>query len=365
MNKKLFFIAGIFILVPGLFFIFNVSLHNESLKENQFRIVNPHKPEHVRGIHITSWFAGSKKRRQEILKLLNETELNTLVIAIKESDGGVTIPGVELVDKIGSYVSAMPGIEEFVRLLKSNNIYVVARIVVFRDDMLARKKPEFAVKTPGNEIWRDRKGMAWSDPYNKEVWDYNLTVAEHAIDLGFEEIQFDYIRFPSDGDTSLCRYSQNHSSVTSAKALNDFLDLANARLKTLGANISICVFGLTTTRRNDMGIGQNIVEITGKTDFVCPMVYPSHYNKGEYNLPDPNSEPYKTVFVSLSGAKERLGEDYKKLRPYLQDFSLGYKYGPKEVRAQITAAYDNGIYDWTLWDPNCRYTRAALLSNTE
>lgn len=319
------------------------------------------KPERVRGVHLTSWVAGSKKLRAKIDALFAETEINAVVVAIKEYQGEVYIPGVALAEKHKLYVNAIPDIKEYLAALKSRGVYTIARIVVFKDNGLARKKPEWAVKRPDGSVWQDHAKNAWVDPYNKEVWDYNLDIAEQAVALGFQEIQFDYIRFPSDGDIKQCRYSYaQHSSSASARALNGFLELAAKRLKPLGVETSIDIFGLTPSVQHDMGIGQKIMQMTQFVDYVSPMVYPSHYAKGEYGIPVPNAEPYKVVHKTISDAIKRMGVDSKRLRPYLQDFSLGHKYGPKEVRAQIMACEDQGIYDWLLWNPSCRYTVSAL-----
>jgi hypothetical protein len=324
-------------------------------------VVIPHKPQYVRGIHLTSWIAGSKKARSKIDTLLNETEINTVVIAIKEYEGEVYISGVPMAEKYKLSVNAIPDLKEYVQELKQRGIYTIARIVVFKDNALANKRPELAVKRPDGSIWKDRRGNAWTDPYNKEVWEYNFSVATQAVALGFEEIQFDYIRYPSDGDTKQCRYTHKTSS-SPAQNLKDFLQTAVQRLKPLGANVSIDVFGLTPSVYHDMGIGQKITDMSMEVDYVSPMVYPSHYAKGEYGIENPNSEPYKVVHKTMFDAKKRLGEMHPRLRPYLQDFSLGYKYGPKEVRAQIQACEDLGFYEWLLWNPNCTYTRGALKS---
>ncbi|MDR1122934.1 MAG: putative glycoside hydrolase [Endomicrobium sp.] len=318
---------------------------------------------YIRGIHLSAWISGSKKHRKLTLELFDTTELNTAVIDIKEYEGQVYIKGIKEVETNKAYVAAIPDLEKYILLLKKKEIYVIARIVVFRDNTISRKMPSWAIKNPDGTIWTDKKGVAWLDPYNKNVWDYNLKIAERAADIGFDEIQFDYIRFPSDGNTKKCRYSKPHSTIEAQKALIGFLKEAKKRLSLKGVKISIDVFGLTTTASNDMGIGQKIAEMTEQVDYVNPMIYPSHYAKWTYGISDPNKEPYKTVYSSIEGALKRVPE--KKLRPWLQDFSLGYKYGKNEVRAQIQACYDNKIGSWLLWNPRCTYTRGALKNKDE
>jgi hypothetical protein len=320
--------------------------------------VKSDKTKHIRGIHLSAWVSGSEKHRKLALELFDNTELNTAIIDIKEYEGQVYIKGVKEVDTNKAYVAAIPDLEKYIFLLKEKGIYTIARIVVFRDNTISRKIPSLAVKNPDGTIWVDRKGAAWLDPYNKDTWDYNLKIAERAVDVGFDEIQFDYIRFPSDGNTKDCRYSKPHSAVEASKALVGFLKEAKKCLNKKGAKISIDVFGLTTTATDDMGIGQKIVEMTEQVDYVSPMTYPSHYAKWTYGIADPNKEPYKVVYNSIEGALKRIPAE--KLRPWLQDFSLGYKYNKEEVRAQIQACYDNKIGSWLLWNPRCVYTRDAL-----
>lgn len=314
---------------------------------------------YIRGIHLSVWACGSKKYMKTLTDLLDNTELNTVVIDIKEYEGKVYIDGVKTVNQNNAYVEAIPNLEKYISNLKEKGIYTIARIVVFRDNTMARKKPELAIKNPDySTIWTDKKGSAWLDPYNKYTWTYNIDIAERATNIGFDEIQFDYIRFPSDGSTKDCRYSKPHSTTEASNALVGFLKEANKRLKAKGTKISIDVFGLTTTALDDMGIGQKIVEMSEWVDHVCPMIYPSHYEKWNYGIAEPNKEPYKLVYISLKGALKRIPK--KKLCPWLQDFSIGYRYGKEEVRAQIQACYDNKIENWILWNPRCVYTKSAL-----
>ncbi|MFA5857998.1 MAG: putative glycoside hydrolase [Elusimicrobiota bacterium] len=319
----------------------------------------PPLPTEIRGIHLSAWAAGTEKTRALVEKYIEGTEINTIVIGIKEHEGKVYIPGVATADKIGAYQETAPDIQEYLKYLRSKGVYTIARIVVFKDKYYSKSNPKYAVKTPAGEVWTDRRGVSWSDPYQKVVWDYNIEIAKRAVELGFNEIQWDYIRFPSDGPTKLCRYSYaQHNSSSSAYALVNFLKYSREQLAPLGAKVSIDVFGLTPSVQHDMGIGQKIVLMTNEVDYVSPMCYPSHYAKGEYGLPYPNAEPYKTVYRSVSDGIARIPTE--KMRPYLQDFSMGYKYGAFEIRSQIQATYDAGVKSWLLWDPNCKYTQEAF-----
>ena len=229
---------------------------------------------------------------------------------------------------------------------------------------MPRKRPELAVKTSNGQLWEDYKKLTWLDPYNQKARDYILDLAEAVADMGFDEIQFDYIRFPSDGNVKECRYKVERTSTTASQAIVEFLRQAKKRLAPKNIKISIDVFGLTTTATTDMGIGQKIVEMTEYVDYVSPMVYPSHYRKGDYGIPHPNKEPYRTVYIALQGAKKRI--PVEKLRPWLQDFSIrGVKYGPDEVQAQIQACVDCDVTTWLLWNPACKYTKGGLKSKDE
>jgi hypothetical protein len=314
----------------------------------------------VRGIHLTCWGAGSPKLRRELIKKISGSVINAVVIALKETDGKVYIPGVEKAEKWKSHENAIPDPESMIKDFKGAGLYTVARIVVFKDKIVPKVRKDLAVRTPSGDLWRSRNGATWMDPYNREVWDYNLDIAERAAQLGFDEIQFDYIRYPSEGNTALCRYSKPHNRQTATHNLKDFLVYARKRLAPYKVKISADVFGLTTTVKDDMGIGQDISTLASGADYVYPMMYPSHYYPGEYNLKSPNKEPYKVINRGLKDAMGKLGADYARIRPYLQDFSLGYKYGPAEVRAQLVATRLNLLESWVLWNAGNKYTWAAL-----
>ncbi len=319
------------------------------------------KPLH--GIHITGWAAGSSKNRRALIRSAKAAGLNAVVIALKEYDGYVFVHDVPLAHEIGSFTNAIPDLAACVRDFQSAGFYTIGRIVLFKDNRLARKRPDLAVHRPDGGLWTNAKGVAWVDPYKREVWEYNLAIASRAAVAGFDEIQFDYLRFPSDGNTRLCRYSKkDHSDETANKNLVDFLTLARQRLST---KLSICVFGMTTTDDSGMGIGQHILELARQVDFVSPMMYPSHYAKGSYNLKNPNRSPYKTILHGTRDAVLRMGAEAWKLRPYFQDFSLGVRYREEQVRAQILAAAREGVTNWILWNPQNRYTWGALRHNNK
>ncbi|MEK6583724.1 MAG: putative glycoside hydrolase, partial [Nitrospirota bacterium] len=203
------------------------------------------------------------------------------------------------------------------------------------------------------DIWRDYKGEAFTNPYSKEVWDYNLRLAEDAARRGFDEIQFDYVRFPSDGPLKDISYPEGHNEDKAVSLISSFVEEADRRLSQYNVKLSVDVFGLTTLR-DDVGIGQNFKQLIDRADYVSPMIYPSHYYKGSYGYKNPNNAPYEIIRLSLKDAVRKSVDQTQseavvkeKIRPWLQDFTLGYpSYGAAEVRAQIKAANDLGIKEW-------------------
>ena len=313
---------------------------------------------YIHGLHLTMWAAGHKKTRSYLNKLINEGVINTVVIAVKEVEGKVCVPGVREVEEVGAYVPAIPDIKDYITYLNAIGVKTVARIVVFKDDFLSRHKPYLGVKKAhSEELWRDRKGHTWVDPYRREVWDYILAISKKAVEIGFKEVQYDYVRFPSDGNIKLCRYSyEKHTSTSAINTIIEFLKYVSKELKPLNVTISVCVFGLTPSVSGDLGIGQHFPSISQYVDYVSPMMYPSHYYRGVYNLENPNREPYKTVYRTTLDALNILKKERLKLCPYLQHFSLyGVKYGPKQIAEQLRALYDNKVYNWIFWDPECKY----------
>jgi hypothetical protein len=318
----------------------------------------------MRSLHVTAWMAGSKKYRKHLDELFRTTIVNAVVIDIKEYEGEVYIPGVKMAESSGSYTPAMPDIRSWLADLKRQGVYTVARIVVFKDNIMPRKKKSLAVKNAQGDLWFDRHKITWLDPYNAEAGRYNLLIALEASKLGFDEVQFDYVRFPTDGSLSQMHFSKPYDKKQASQSLIEFLRQARQLLAPMGTKISVDVFGLTTSVSTGMGIGQMFGPMAEQVDFVCPMVYPSHYARGEYGIPNPNDQPYRIIHLALRDALRALGPAHaRKLRPYLQDFSLkgrGIRYGKKEIRAQMQAAADLGVDSWTLWNARCSYTLDAL-----
>lgn len=323
------------------------------------------QPFKVKGIHVTTWVVASPEQFKKIINLIRETELNTVVIDLKEVDGIIGYnANVSVAREIKAIQRRIKDINEIIALCDKYGIYKIARITVFKDNHLATQKPQLAIRDKSDNLWRDRKGQSWVNPYLKEVWEYNIALAKDAVSYGFDEIQFDYVRFPSYGKINNCWYGSEHSMQKAANAIIEFVKFVKQELSS-SAFLSVDVFGLITTCKDGMGIGQKFKEISEYVDFISPMVYPSHYAKGSYGLNNPDAQPYRTIFLSLRDAKQQIGNTKCKIRPWLQDFSLEYSYGANEVRYQIKAAYDQGLDEWLLWNPGCRYTKSALLEEDE
>ena len=309
-------------------------------------------PEPLKAIYMTSYVAGVEDWRQKILKLIAETELNAIVIDIKDYTG-------VLVTK------RAPDIAEYIKELHEHNVYVIGRISVFQDQKYVSDHPELAVLRKDNGgVWRDRKGIAWLDPGSKEVWDYVIGMAKESYAAGFDEINFDYIRFPSDGDMDNIYYPHVDPTLSRPAQMKLFYAYLDKELRSAGIPISADLFGQTATNLDDMGIGQLLENALPHFDFICPMVYPSHYARNFGGWSDPNLVPGEIVRYSMITASARViaaSSSPYKLRPWLQDFDYGGDYGPNEVRAQIEGVYDAGLTSWMLWDPGVKYTPAALL----
>ncbi|HHW11505.1 MAG TPA: putative glycoside hydrolase [Firmicutes bacterium] len=327
------------------------------------RVTPTPMPEEVRGVYATGWVAGTPSLFNNLLRFIDATPVNSLVIDIKDDTGKVSYRStVPMVNLLGAWENKIPDVQNMLQTLQQKKVYPIARLVVFKDPFLAEKRPDLALKQRNGEVWRDYKGLAWVDPHAREVWDYNIQIAKEAVKMGFPEIQFDYVRFASDGDLRNCVYPYADGS-SKEDVIRDFLLYARAELEPLGAVVSADIFGLVCSAADDLYIGQKLEKIAEAVPVISPMVYPSHYAKGCYGLADPDRRPYETVLRSLQDARQRLKDYPVKLRPWLQDFSLGNTYGPVQIQAQIRAVYDAGVREWLFWNPSCRYNVDKYVTN--
>lgn len=320
----------------------------------------------VKGIYVTAHSA-SGSRMESLLKLIDETELNAMVIDLKEDHGYITFPtDNEIINEVGTTKSIIKDPEALMETLEEHNVYPIARIVVFKDTMLANKKPEWSFLNPDGTVWANNKSEPESfvNPYVKEVWDYNIEVAKEAVKLGFKEIQFDYVRFPEGFETraDLLQYTQDERSRIDV--VSNFTQYAKEQLSSLDVRVSIDIFGYAASVDAAAGIGQDFNMISQFVDVICPMVYPSHYSTGWFDAVIPDAEPYKTINGAMMDTQEKLkeiGELKPIIRPWIQDFTATWvkghiSYGKEEVEAQIQAMKDNQIDEFLLWNSSNRYT---------
>ncbi len=324
-----------------------------------FKPVRRPPPTKAKGILMTGYSAGGSKF-DDLIALVDRTELNTVVIDIKDERGEISwIPRSAQARMAGAGLPKIVDPKETIAQLKAKDIYVIGRIVTFQDSYLSKARPDLAIRSLDGGIWKNRKELGWLDPYSPEAQDYVISLAVEAIELGFDEIQFDYVRFPTDGDATKMWF-QHKDQRLPHDVIHDFLAKARAQIVPRGAYMSTDLFGLVALVSDDLGIGQRLELIATQTDYISLMLYPSHYNLGEYGIPDPEKEPGKTVSVSLKDAMRRLEGTKVKLRPWLQDFTLKVPYTPAEVRAQIDAAEELGVDEWLLWNANNRYSEDAM-----
>ncbi len=321
-------------------------------------------PEAVKSLYMTSLVAGSKKARARVVELLDDTEANAVVIDIKDYTGNIAFKVSDpFLQSVGSSKNTIPDIREFIEELHKKNIYVIGRVAVFQDLHMAKARPDLAVKNAsGTAVWQDRKGITWIDAGSKEHWDYIIAVAKESYRAGFDEINFDYIRFPSDGVMTDVSYPFSQGRERK-EVLHDFFRYIKTSLDGTGIVTSADLFGMTTTNNDDLGIGQVLEYALENFDYVAPMVYPSHYPENFLGYKNPASHPYEVVHYSMKHAVEKAHNASTtplKLRPWLQDFNYKAVYTADMVRAQIKATYDVGLTSWMLWDPNNRFTREAL-----
>ncbi len=324
------------------------------------------RPESVRGLYVNAWAAGSRRRMTAVLDIARRTEINSFVIDVKDATGFISHrTDVELAHAIGASeeirIADLPALLD---RLEAEGIYPIARIVIVKDPILTAYRPEFAVQDTAGGTWVDGKGISWLNPYSHDVWVYHVDIAREVAKMGFPEIQWDYIRFPDAPASDLGRaVFVGAEGRPRSDAIRGFLEYARSNLADLPVRTTADVFGVTTSFRRDIGIGQVWEHLIDVVDVALPMVYPSHYWEGSFGHAEPNARPYEVVYSALSDAVRRSAavEGAGLTRPWLQDFSLGSPiYAGAEVRAQIQATYDAGIDEWILWNPGNRYTESAL-----
>jgi len=348
--------SSVLIIITNLFFGLTLTdSHNVS-----YQILKRPAIIENKGIYLTAYTAGWKERRQKLIDLVKTTELNSVVIDIKDYSGKIFFDtDIDLVNEIGAEDIRIPDLADWLKELKEQGIYTIARIVIFQDPYLAGQKQDIALRSKSGGLWRDWKGLSWVDPTQKLVWDYNLDLAEEAVKLGFDEINFDYIRFPSDGDIKQIAFA-NLNGRQKHEVMAEFYAYVAERMKFLPVITSADLFGMVLWRSDGLNIGQRLEDAAPYFDFVCPMVYPSHYPDGFEGFSNPAEHPYEIIYRSLMMAENKMNNGKAKLRPWLQDFDIGAVYTPEMIRLQKQATYDAKGFGWLLWNASNQYTELGL-----
>lgn len=323
------------------------------------------EPFRPKALYLSFYGIGDKALRGAALELIDRTELNALVIDVKGDRGMIPYKSsVALAREIGAQrITTVRDVHELIESLRGRGIYLIARIVVFKDDLLAQARPDLAVKTTSGALWRDHEQLAWVDPFRQEVWNYNLEIAEEAAALGFDEIQFDYVRLPDASDLAFSQISTEESRVA---AIAGFLVAAKRRLAPYTVFVAADLFGYVCWNLDDTHIGQRLETLAPILDYLSPMLYPSGFQYGIPGFRDPVAHPREIVALSLQRAIERTGLSPLRFRPWLQAFR-DYAFDrreitEKEIRLQITAAESLGSDGWMLWNPHNTYSATGLRS---
>ena len=330
----------------------------------------------VKGVFVTGHSAGGQ-RMNSLVDLMNNTALNAMVIDVKDDFGDLTTDLGTSNELLQEVTHNYYDVDEVMGTLEENEIYPIARIVVFKDTRLAEKRPDLSFKNPDGTVWKNRAGHAFVNPFSKEVWDYNIEVAKEAAKHGFKDIQFDYVRFPEGfelRDDELV-YSQGEYENSDAdnvqrriEAVTDFVAYAREELKPFDVEVSVDIFGYAATQAEAPGIGQNFAKISENVDVISSMIYPSHWGNGYFGIPVPDLAPYEVVKEYIQVENEVLGalDTPPVSRPWLQDFTASYLgsgnykvYGPREVEAQIRALSEHGVNEFLLWDAANTYTEGV------
>ncbi|MDQ6737884.1 MAG: putative glycoside hydrolase [Gemmatimonadota bacterium] len=304
--------------------------------------------------------AQSSRKLQHLIAIADSTEINALVIDVKDEFGLNWHSSDPLLQRNEGKMNKVANMKALVDTIRAHGLLPIARMVVFKDSTAARMNPEHVIRKPDGTPWKDKKGLTWVNPYSRAIWDYNFRVADEAIQLGFGEIQFDYVRFPEPYKSLPPQVFPEAAGRTKPDAIRDFVKEARARYDKRGIRLTADIFGLVTTVRGALEVGQDWEKISPNVDVVLPMVYPSLYPHGSFGIRIPNAEPYRTIFIALSSARmrdEKMGiRTPEHVRPWLQAFTLGAPhYGPAELEQEKKAVYDAGYDGWVLWNPGSKY----------
>ena len=355
-------------LVPTLNEAVDERFKNLDFSEKTKKEYKDNKRVKVRGIYVSAHSVTLKGRLDELIELAKKNNINTFVIDVKGDYGELTFPMSDEINKYTKSANKNPIIKEIepvIKKLKDNGIYTIARIVSFKDTIYAKENPDkIIVYKDGGKAFTNSDGLVWVSAYDKNLWEYNVTVAKEAAKAGFNEIQFDYVRFPASNGGKLDKVLNygNTDNMTKAEAIQKYLNYAKKELTPYNVYISADIYGQVGSSSDDMSLGQFWEAVSSEVDYVSPMMYPSHYGKGVYGLDIPDANPYKTIYHSTKDSINRNNNISSPaiIRPWIQAFTATWvkghiNYGPNEVKEQIKAMKDLGVDEYILWSATNRY----------
>lgn len=327
----------------------------------------PTPPKEVRGVYVSSFAATTPSKMQHIQSLLDRTELNAVVLDVNSGSRLLALPSHGSTTYVPADSKGAKRLRDAIRDLKQRNVYLIARIVTFKDSALVSAKPEWAIRSKSGSVWRDRKGHSWIDPYKEEAWPYYEALAAEAAKAGFDEVQFDYVRFPENGakvDREV-KYA-NAGKERKSRIISRFVKQVTNSAHRHGLRVSADIFGMVGSTADDMGIGQRWKDLATATDVLSPMIYPSHYAAGTWGIRHPDLSPAAIIAKAMQDATgqnkalKASGTQAAEVRPWLQSFTASWihphqSYGPKQIREQIQAARSAGFNSYLLWNSSSRY----------
>lgn len=353
----------------------------EPESETEPEFIDTRTPVKVKALYLASKPVGNNERMDEIIKVLDETELNAVVIDIKDDYGKVTYAmDLPYLSELESIEVAVEDMSSLLKKLKEHEIYCIGRIVTMRDPHLGRVKPEWMLTKQDGTLYKDNSGYGWVNPYKEEYWDYILGIALQAGKDGFDEIQFDYIRFCTDKGADDCIFEEKDvKGRDKTTVISELCSYLSEKIRNAGLYMSCDVFGtIIGSKLDSRAVGQDYPAMAMSVDYICPMIYPSHYGNGNFGIDHPDLEPYKAILGACKRSKNALssclseGERVAVVRPWLQAFTATWlgkgnymTYDKNAIRQEIQAVYDAGYDEWILWNPSVKYDYSGFLTKTQ
>ena len=322
----------------------------------------------IRGVYFSARKVSSGEKVDRLIESLKGTQMNAVVIDVKDDSGNITFHvDNAMANKIGAVTNQITDVKEMLQKFHENGIYVIGRVVAFKDPILAANNSTYAIKKADETIFFDRAGDTWLNPYNEKCWKYLIDIASEAAILGFDEIQFDYVRFSTEAKAETVSFGVNAEKYTKTQVITDFIQYAVKRLHQYDTSVSADVFGaIINSEIDSQTVGQDYIELSRYLDYICPMIYPSHYADGSYGIDVPDLEPYQLILEVLTDSANQLSVidptmHCAVVRPWLQDFTASWKkshqtYGVKQVNEQIDGVYDAGYSQWLFWNSSGKYS---------